>query len=846
MKGGAAMQKILSFILSFFTAISLASEGLPYFFRPTLEIDAAISEGKISSRATGFLYGLAQSGVPDEAMTESLDISSVSQKVIGGLQHPIGDVDDVAPALDNCDYITVYLQDCFDTWYYCHDEIWEMRKEGSYDCVSFVENRFLPQVIKNVAALSEKDYSDRLVYCPYNETDNAVWFGTLSEDGTWLMYDAEARQRFYDAWKTTYELIRSVDSDAVIGGPGYCDYDSFEIRDFLEYCKENDCVPDVMIYHELGEKSSLYWQDHVDDYRSMEDELGLDELPVIVTEYGTMQECGAPADMLKYVVNIEKSGTYANAAYWRLANNLCDTAADNNSPNSNWWLFRWYADMEGDRLQTKIIDILHSDFANVIKYNYKRFHYSGFTGISSLDTDKSKIDILCGGCDYSGDIRLINLDETELDGKVDIRIECVYYEGLSGVVTSPVLVKEYTDNASSGRLKIKLDEIDPYAVYHVTVTQNDGTEKCYVNNNLPARYEFEEGVLSGGAYTYDSAYATTGQQSGMVGGLENIGDSVTVSFDVPESGYYDLLLIFGNSNDGKTPDDRVDSFAKMTLDGEASVISFPNTIKSEYTDKLTFVRYLEKGPHSITLAHENGTFVVDSMLLKPHSEEKEIAVLKDSDRSADGVKSFLAVAPYDGFYEMETSTDADFITDGAKGSNNGENTLVYLRRGLNYIDFLTENETSCIIRKTEKTGFSVSVPTDEMNLTGSAEKAEGINGKYICGISSAGGSADFRINVPEAESYRMTVSYANNDEGGVHSYNVDLIERYITVDVNGKKSNLWCRNTYSWDTVKTVTMNIELEAGDNEIILSNDGSNKFNNRDSYVPHIYGVTINKLS
>ena len=29
--------------------------------------------------------------------------------------------------LDNCDYITVYLQDSFDTWYYCHKEILEMR-----------------------------------------------------------------------------------------------------------------------------------------------------------------------------------------------------------------------------------------------------------------------------------------------------------------------------------------------------------------------------------------------------------------------------------------------------------------------------------------------------------------------------------------------------------------------------------------------------------------------------------------------------------------------------------------------------------------------------------------------
>ena len=89
----------------------------------------------------------------------------------------------------------------------------------------------------------------------------------------------------------------------------------------------------------------------------------------------------------------------------------------------------------------------------------------------------------------------------------------------------------------------------------------------------------------------------------------------------------------------------------------------------------------------------------------------------------------------------------------------------------------------------------------------------------------------------------MTVEYANNDEGGVHSYNVDLIERYITVDVNGEKTNLWCRNTYSWDTVKTVTLNIELNEGENVIAFSNDGSNKFNNRDSYAPHIYLVSVN---
>lgn len=834
------MTKIISLILSFFTVLGLAAEGIPYLFEPTLEVDAAVSMGEVSSRAAGYLYGIAQNGVPDAAMVESIDVSSVSQKVIDGLQHPIGDVDQAAPLLDNCDYITVYLQDSFDTWYYCWQEIDSMRKAGIYDCEKFVRERFHPLVTEKVTALKDKDYADRLVYCPYNEADNAVWFGTPSEDGTWMMFDDAAKLRFYSAWKETYELIRSIDTDAVIGGPGYCDYDSYEIRHFLEWCKANDCLPDIMIYHELGERSALYWQDHVDDYRLIEKELGIAELPIIVTEYGTMYECGAPADMLKYVVNIENSGVYGNIAYWRLANNLCDTAADNNSPNSNWWLFRWYADMEGDLLQSKVIDLFHADFANAIKYNYDRFHYNGFTGIASLSEEKDEIDVICGGCDYSSGISFKNLGKTDLGNKVNVKIECVYYEGLSGIVNSPITVKEYTVNAIFGKLRVDIENPDPTAVYHVVITAAGDEKADYVNENLPVRYEFEDGVLSGFSYTYDSAYATTGQQNGMVGGLERDGDSVTVSFDTAESGYYDLKLIYGNSNDGSTPDDRRDSQAVMTLDGKAEELSFPNTIKSEYTDKMTLVRYLEKGKHSITLAHKNGTFVVDSMLVSMHEEVDEITVLADGDRTTAQSKSFLAVSPADGFYAMNIGVSADFSIDGAPAHTDGE-SLVYLRKGLNYVDVSTAEDIECRIYVSKETGKSAEIKPSDMALSGGAV----LSGNYIDGISSAGGEAEFKVTVPESGSYRMTVAYANNDEGGVHSYNVDLIERYITVNVGGKSQNLWCRNTYSWDTVKTATLNLELEAGENTIVFSNDGSVKFNGADSHAPHIYSVAINDI-
>lgn len=830
------MAKIISFILSLFTVFNLASEGIIYGFKPTLEIDASVSVGEISSRASGYLYGIAQSGVPDSAMVESLDVSSVSQKVIGGLQHPVGDVDDVASSLGNCDYITVYLQDCYDTWYYCTEEINGLRAAGTYDCAEFVQDRFLPLVEKSVEELSKKDYADRLVYCMYNEADNAVWFGTPSEDGTWLMFDDAAKNRFYDAWKVTYNLIKSIDPDALIGGPGNCDYDSYEIRHFLEYCTANNCVPDIMIYHELGERSAAFWQDHVNDYRAIEESLGIDPLPIIVTEYGCMFECGNPADMLQYIVSIEKSGTYGNMAFWRLANNLNDTCADANSPNSNWWLYRWYADMEGDLLESKVIDVMHSDFANVIKYGYKNFHYDEFNGISSLNSAKDELTVLCGGCDYTSNIQIKNLSKTNLGSKVNVKIEAVYYEGLTGVVNSPVTVKEYTANTSFGRLTIKLDNPDPTAIYRIIVTPCD-SEVNYINNSLPVRYEFEHGTLNGTAYTYDSAYATTGELQGMVGGFEKDGDGITIKFNIPESGEYNLALIFGNSNDGSSPNDRTDSLAYFTLDGNTETLSFPNTIKSEYTDKLTLVRYLEKGEHTMTLSHKQGTFVLDSLLVSPYEKTTFITVLPDADRSADGKTSFLAVAPDDGFYTLDIGTDADFTVDLSAGRTENGKALIYLRRGLNYIDIASSDIERCMISVSETQGFTAEIAPEDMTLSDGAA----LSGGYIDGISSDGGNASFTVTVPESGSYRMTVTYSNNLEGGVHSYNVDLIESYITVSGAG---NLWCRNTYSWDTCKTATINLELTEGENVIALSNDGSVIFNNTPSHAPRIYGVTVNK--
>lgn len=822
------MAKITSLILSLFFLFQSA----PIAGRPTLKVDASKPQGEMTTKATGFLYGLAEEGVPSKAMTNSLKISSVSQKVPGGLQHPTGDAHNVSSQLQNCDYTVVYLQDSFDTWYYCHEEIMEMRQNGTYDWREFLRERYLPLVKEKVEFIQQQDYADKIVYCIFNECDNAIWFGNYI-DGN-VHYDDIGKANFYEAWKITYDYVKSLALGAKIGGPGFYDYNTEKITDFLTFCKENACVPEIMIYHELNFWSIPDWEKHYEDYRRIEKELAIGERDIIVTEYGCMEECGDPSLMLQYITSIEKTGTWANMAFWRLSNNLNDTCADDNSPNSNWWLYRKYAEMSGQqRLYTKVSSL--SD-----KQLYDEDWRLTYTGIASINDSKDEISVICTGSKNQRAVQLSGLNETNLGKKVTVKVECVYYKGLMGVVSSPVLIQQYTATPCLGKININIKGTDTNAVYFVSVKPYEEGDEIIKNNNIPVRYEFESGTLQGDAYTYDSAYATTGEQKGMVGGMEKQGDGVKLNFTVPQDGTYSLDIIFGKHNDAwGDPQGRDSAKAKVIIDGKEQIISLENTIKSEYTTCKTLTAEFKLGCHTIEFYNCEGTFVLDSMLVAQKENPSNITVLEDSDNGT----AFLAVAPKDGYYCIDTAgTDAEITVDGIrKQIKNGD--IVYLRRGLNEISFNKENMRCGFIHSNEK-AFTAKITAEDISLSGGAELYEDKYGvKFVEGITNNGGEGKFTVNVPESGDYRVTLTYANNAEGGVHDYNVDLIERYVTVSANGTSQDVFCRNTYSRYTYKTVTFTLNLCAGENEIILSNSGNVIFADMPAIAPQIAEISIN---
>ena len=95
--------RFMSVFLAFFTAVSSAPCFSFPVYKPVLIADFSESEREISNGASGYLYGIAEDGVPSKNMTESVDISTVVQKAPGGLQHPIGDIEHVENHLENTD-----------------------------------------------------------------------------------------------------------------------------------------------------------------------------------------------------------------------------------------------------------------------------------------------------------------------------------------------------------------------------------------------------------------------------------------------------------------------------------------------------------------------------------------------------------------------------------------------------------------------------------------------------------------------------------------------------------------------------------------------------------------------
>lgn len=849
--------------------------------RPKTTFDFAQKTGSVTNGASGFLYGFAEPDIPTKEMAESIGVSTLSTKTLGGLQHPVGDVGQVADTFFSAGgkEIIVYTQDMYDTWYYQFDSL----------------EQYHERVKLTVTETARKDYANNVIYCIYNEMDNGQWYGDFKE--------YENRQKTYEAWKATYALVRSIDADAKIGGPSYCSYKSEYIKEFLEYCKSENCLPDTMIWHELGTNSLYMWEEHFADYDALCQELGIEKMPVCITEYGLMSTNGIPGESVKWISRIESVKCEGCVAYWRLANNLSDVAADDTTPNSNWWAYFWYNAMSGETVQSTSKDLFQSNMGKFLTRQTKELKYKGFTGLSTIDEEKGEIQILAGGSNRDSTIVLENLDKTDsfkTAEKVYVTAEYVDYKGLSGEVSAPKIKFAKYYDVADGKVRIDLNDILYTQCYHFTVTPYaDGMTA--VSEEIPeteipmSRYEAENATLFGTA-TADSNVAYAASEYTLVKANSAEASGVEFTVAIPKDGSYSLDLVYGNganniqyNADGSQADkgERTDIELLVSVDGEETENYLPlsSTLKDDFTNVISYTVDLKQGKHTIRFTlPENKEFQqtvsFDFLDVTPKTDtDRNTAYLgftpycvQNVAKSDENNTAFWALPDANGYYAVQIISKTAPTALTVNGTridtvsftsidNATYRCILYLRHGLNSLSVNVGNAavTDVTWYDAGQNDNTADYFAEDFTLSGSA-KLEDLAVKtmtamlssqinvYIDGVSSdTDGAATVTYTAPQAGYYQFTFTYANNEEGGVHDYNVDLVERYITLTVNNEdRGNYYFRNTYSWETLKTKVITVYLAAGENTITFSNNGSYQFNGKTAFAPRITKLSVSPIT
>lgn len=236
-----------------------------------LVVDFTAPVGPFRGGAAGTLYGLGDNGVPTRAVLNGAHVTTSSQKAPGGAQHPSGD----ALAVEGGFFakhgrdMYVYLQDHYPDWPYHGGRRPGDDADGRWSFLAVAE-----RVAESVAAGSARpgDY----VLIPFNEPDGGNWYPDWPAQ----------RDQFLADWRATVEVLRDVWGRhglgrPRIGGPGDMKWQPRRTADFLEFAVAHDCLPDVVIWHELGIENLGTFRGHLAEYRALEARLGLGPLASI-------------------------------------------------------------------------------------------------------------------------------------------------------------------------------------------------------------------------------------------------------------------------------------------------------------------------------------------------------------------------------------------------------------------------------------------------------------------------------------------------------------------------------------------------------------------------------------
>ncbi len=882
------MKKFLSFLVS--VAVFATILTFPHIseaaFVPTLTVDMSAKSGAMRHGSGGFLYGLGSDGTPSVNTLTPLKPSTAVQKAPDGLQHPTGDVLDVAGTFISAggEQVQIYLQDIYALW--------------PYEQTSFEEylSRIEVMIPKIVELRNSNDaYKGKFVYVPFNEPDG-IWYGNIG-------WDTGVQNRFNQNWLSAYNLIKKLDPDALIAGTSCANYQSGHFNSWLKFCTENNCEPDYITWHELQTDDLGTFASHLADYRSIEARYNMTEREIIINEYAPQDHCSNPGKLVNWIALFEENKVSGCLPYWHNAGNLNDIAADNNEPNGAWWLYKWYGDMSGETLS--------------LSTNTAR---TEFYGLASIDDNKKVSSVILGGSEGTAQVVLENITSAlpfENASFVNIEVKATYWTAFHGVSEEPPVIIKGTYPVIDNSVTVTIPQAEANAAYLITASPSTDLQSTIYYGAERKLYEAENGAHVGSTYANNVRWTYAYSGGYRLSGIQSETDGFNLPIELDHSGYYRMDMTYANGY-GTNPADPSSNnpqplSASIRFDRDnAEIINLENTLRDEMAGMYTTYVYLSKGAHTMYLRGvetNGGAFSCDSIAFtyiggtvgefdsvyeaelgdfNLLNNNTDTTVTTESEKSGfsgsgyitglsersvpeGGGVRFTAVVPDNSLYTIalrysaeETSTANIYLDNTALDLDNVLTTLslpssdtfkteyvtVFLQKGINIIDI---DSTSPIaldyIRIKKAEGAPIAIEAEQGTLSGNAavyENAFASRTGYVSDIE--GGTEDaltLSINAPEAGSYKMVIHHSSGELFGGHTYNAQLVDRYASFKMNdADPKRLYFKNTYSDSNWRTTVLEIGLQQGDNTLKIYNDNWQKVENGTGSTGNItYNTLVN---
>ena len=611
----AATGLLVASLAAGISAPATSAQGAP----AEITVDLADrSLGPIYHGGNGALYGLSEPNVPDTNTIIPIKPSHILQKAPNGVQHPSGD------ALRVSDYffdaggqnVQIYMQDYYGRWYY-------PARTGQ----QYVDEAVIPQArdvkaYKDAYAAKHPGASadDKFLYVPYNEPEQSPRYPSLNAD---TATGAASRELFFNDWLLVYDTIKSIDPGAEISGPNLTHYQSTIVSNFVAFCVQHDCLPDVFSWHLLSNRSYNNAAVNLASYRAVEaanaplyaslypDRTSPFPLPVDVNEYASTAEIAVGGHLVQDLARYDELKVTGALPYWNTANSYGSLLAGENEPTGAWWLYKWYADMQGDMAKVAVANA-RADGDTL---------GDGLYGLSTVNDEKKQVGIVFGGTTGTSRIAFDNVTGHEgspaflADARqVHITVWRAGFTGLTGHLAEPQQIVDHNVDVVDGSVTLDVPTELESAYYAIVTPAVDSPSRTTWFH----RYEAEDATRTATSDPVNtwprSNTGRTASNGQYVGGISSPASKVDFSVDVPVSGNYKLDTIESSFSTGDLPAQGGGETAQQRQESELFVKiddqpSYKLHLRADYSDtQLGMVtQYLDlpAGHHSIAFSEYN-------------------------------------------------------------------------------------------------------------------------------------------------------------------------------------------------------------------------------------------------